>query len=68
MSNDATATPSADPTEIARIKTETLSDKSIAYAVELKVGETTVILAAISRIHAIALCDELNECAWAEVS
>ena len=56
----------ADPAAIARILPVTLSDKSIAYNVEVRAGGATIILAANSRTHALALCAEINECAWAE--
>lgn len=64
MPQPATA---ADPEAIARILPVPLSDKSISYNVEvMALHGATIILAATSRAHALRLCAEINECAWAE--
>jgi len=62
----APAKTAADPRAIARILVVPLSDGSISHNVELRANGATVILAATSRMHALAICAELNECAWAE--
>jgi hypothetical protein len=56
------------PDQIARMLVVPLTDGSVAYNVELKVGRTTVILAATDRQHAQSLVVELNECAWTDVA
>ena len=67
MSASAAKTAAAQA-RIARVLPIELTDESVAYNVELKVGRTTIILAATSRVHAHSLCADLNECAWADIA
>jgi hypothetical protein len=53
---------------IINVVRDVMTDGSIAYNVEIRTNGKRVFLAANSRKHAMALCVQLNDCAWVDVA
>ena len=51
----------------ATVKSETLSDGSVAYSVIVYFDDARAEFACTSIEHARALCEQLNMCAWYEI-